>query len=137
MDQIQKFLTARTFAVAGASRDQSKYGNMVFRALLSSSRTVYPLNPTAPDIEGQTAYASIEALPIVPESVSIVTPPSITREVVQQAIAAGVKNLWMQPGAEDSQASQAARQAGLNVIDDGSCILVLLAREHARERNDH
>jgi uncharacterized protein len=134
MDSIEKFLSAATFAVAGASRDRSKYGNIVFRALGASGRKVYPLNPTASDIEGHVAYASVGELPVVPESVSIVTPPSITREVVQQAIAVGVKNLWMQPGAEDPQASQAARKAGLNVIDDGSCILVLLAREKLREQ---
>ena len=52
------------------------------------------------------------------------------RVLKQQAIAAGVKNIWMQPGAEDSKGSQAARDAGLNVIDDGSCILVLIAREN-------
>ncbi|EMB17821.1 hypothetical protein RE6C_01452 [Rhodopirellula europaea 6C] len=34
----------------------------------------------------------------------------------------------MQPGAEDEQASESAREAVINVIDDGSCILVLLAR---------
>jgi predicted CoA-binding protein len=130
MNIIEEFLRASTFAVVGASRDRSKYGNQVFRAISASGRTVYPLNPTAPDIEGQTAYASIAELPQVAESLSIVTPPHVTREVVQQAIAAGVKNVWMQPGAEDAQASQAAREAGLNVIDDGSCILVLLAREN-------
>jgi len=129
VSHIETFLSANTFAVAGASRDPSKYGNIVFRALVASGRTVYPLNPTAPDVEGQPAYASVGDLPVVAESLSIVTPPHVTREVVQQAIAAGVKNLWMQPGAEDAQASQAAREAGLNVIDDGSCLLVLLARE--------
>ena len=134
MNNIKEFLNASTFAVAGASRARSKYGNKVFRALVVSGRTVYPLNPTAPEVEGQTAYASIAQLPVVPESLSIVTPPHVTRQVIQQAIAAGVKNIWMQPGAEDDQASQAARQAGLNVIDDGSCVLVLLAIEARKPR---
>ncbi len=124
-----EFLTAQTFAVAGASTDRSKYGNKVFRALLASGRTTYPLNPSVPEVEGHTAYASIADLPEVPEALSIVTPPHVTREVVQQAIAAGVKHVWMQPGAEDSQGSKLAREAGLNVIDDGSCVLVLLAVE--------
>ncbi len=132
MNIFEEFLHASTFAVAGASRDRSKYGNIVFRALASSGRTVYPLNPTAPEVEGQIAYASLADLPVVAESLSIVTPPHVTRDVVQQAIAAGVKNIWMQPGSEDAQASQAARDAGLNVIDDGSCILVLLARKKQR-----
>ena len=128
------FLAAQSFAVAGASRDRSKYGNRVFQALLASGRTVYPLNPSAPDVEGQASYASIADLPEVPESLSIVTPPSVTRQVVQQAIAAGVQNIWMQPGAEDSQASQLARNAGLNIIDDGSCILVQLALEATKRK---
>ena len=122
-----KFLAAKTFAVAGASRDRSKYGNKVFQALVVSGRTVYPLNPSAPEVEGHPAYATIADLPEVPESLSIVTPPHITRAVIQQAIAADVQNIWMQPGAEDSQGSKLAREAGVNVIDDGSCVLVLLA----------
>ena len=87
----------------------------------------YPLNPSAPEVEGHQAFASIRELHEVAESLSIVTPPHVTREIIQQAIAAGVKNIWMQPGAEDSHGSKLAREAGLNVIDDGSCVLVLLA----------
>jgi predicted CoA-binding protein len=126
-----KFLAAKTFAVAGASRDRSKYGNKVFQALVASGRTVYPLNPSAPKVESHTAFPTIADLPEVPESLSIVTPPYVTRQVIQQAIAAGVKNIWMQPGAEDSQGSQLAREAGLNVIDDGSCVLVSIALERS------
>ena len=126
-----KFLAAKTFAVAGASRDRSKYGNKVFQALIASGRTVYPLNPSAPEVESHPAFATIADLPEVPESLSIVTPPSITRKIIQQAIAAGVKNIWMQPGAEDSQGSKLAREAGLNVIDDGSCVLVSIALERS------
>lgn len=127
MNNTEIFLKASLFAVAGASQDRSKYGNKVFLAIVASGRTVYPLNPTAAEVEGHIAFASIADLPVVPESLSIVTPPHITRQVIQQAIAAGVKNIWMQPGAEDHQASQDAREAGLNVIDDGSCILVSLS----------
>ena len=129
-----KFLAAQSFAVAGASRDRSKYGNRVFLALLASGRTAYPLNPSAPEVEGHAAYASIADLPEVPESLSIITPPRVTRQVVQQAIAAGIQNIWMQPGAEDSQASQLALKAGLNIIDDGSCILVQLALEATKRK---
>ena len=127
MQQIETFLSAKAYAVAGASTNRAKYGNKVFRALVDSGRVVYPLNPIADEIEGHKAYASIADLPVVPESLSIITPPQVTRTVVADAIAAGVKNIWMQPGAEDESASQAAREAGLNVIDDGSCVLVMLA----------
>lgn len=127
-NNTESFLAAKSFAVAGASNRRQKYGNMVFRALLSAGRQVYPLNPAQTEIEGQPAYAKIEDLPVVPEAVSIITPPAVTRQIVADAIAAGVRHVWMQPGAEDAEASESARRAGLNVIDDGSCILVLLAR---------
>lgn len=126
---IESFLSSQTYAVAGTSARRHKYGNKVFRALLDSGREVYPLNPISEEIEGHKAYPRIADLPLVPESLSIITPPEVTRKVVADAVAAGVKNIWMQPGAEDAQASQAARDAGINVIDDGSCVLVLLARE--------
>ena len=126
--KLSLFLSADSFAVAGASNRRQKYGNKVFRALVESGRTTYPLNPVADEIEGHAAFARIADLPSTPDSLSIVTPPAVTRQVVQDAIAAGVKHIWMQPGAEDDQASQLARQAGINVIDDGSCVLVLLAR---------
>ena len=128
MNEIELFLSAKTYAVAGASARSHKYGYKVFKALLAAGREAYPLNPVAEEIDGHTAYPKIADLPVVPESLSIITPPRVTRQIVTDAIAAGVKNIWMQPGAEDDQASQLARQAGINVIDDGSCVLVLLAR---------
>lgn len=128
MSSVDQFFEGKTYAVAGASRDRAKYGNIVFRALRDSGRLVYPLNPAGGDIEGHTAYPSLTDLPTTPDSLSIITPPIITRRIVEQAIALGVKNIWMQPDAEDEMASQAARDAGIDVIDDGSCVLVLLAR---------
>ncbi len=124
---IDRFLSAKLYAVAGASKRREKYGNKIFRRILQSGRECIPLNPIELEIEGHLAYASLRDLPRVPESLSIVTPPEVTRRVVQEAIAIGVSNIWMQPGAEDDEASQAARDVGCVVIDDGSCILIALS----------
>jgi len=129
MNEIKSFLAAKTYAVAGASARTHKYGYKVFKALLTSDRETYPLNPVTEEIDGHKAYPKIADLPVAAESLSIITPPEVTRQVVAEAIAAGVKHIWMQPGAEDAQASESAREAGINVIDDGSCVLVLLALE--------
>ena len=45
------------------------------------------------------------------------------RQFVEQAIARGIRNVWMQPGAESSLAVKACEEAGINVIADGSCAL--------------
>jgi predicted CoA-binding protein len=72
------------------------------------------------------AFASVGEVPSAVEALSIVTPPAATRQVVADAIAAGVQRIWMQPGAEDDQAIDDAREAGLMVIAGGPCILVAM-----------
>jgi predicted CoA-binding protein len=45
---------------------------------------------------------------------------------VDEAAARGIRNVWMQPGAESDKAIATCRQHGINVIADGSCVLVVL-----------
>ncbi|MEM8736215.1 MAG: CoA-binding protein, partial [Planctomycetota bacterium] len=116
MPDIDAFLAAERFAVAGASNRTHKYGYLVFKALLDSGRDVYPLNPAADEIAGKRVYRSILEVPEPVDALSIITPPEVTREVVTQAVEAGVQHIWMQPGAEHVEASQLAREAGVNVI---------------------
>ena len=60
------------------------------------------------------------------DGVSIVTPPEVTARVVDEALALGLKRLWMQPGAEDPAAIERARAAGALVLAYGPCVLVEL-----------
>ena len=129
MTPFKNFLLRKPTRWLEHRTNEKNLATAFFRALVESGRSAYPLNPAASEIEGHAAYASIEDLPVVPEALSIITPPTVTRNIVAAAIAAGVKNIWMQPGAQDEIASQSARAAGINVIDDGSCILVLLAQQ--------
>ena len=123
------FLDSASFAVAGASDNREKYGNMVFRALreyVDGERAVFPLNPRLAEVESVTAYQRVADLPQAVEALSIITPPAVTRQVVKEAIQSGVKRIWMQPGAEDDEAIDLAREAGLLVIAGGPCILVAI-----------
>ncbi len=56
----------------------------------------------------------------------MITPPQVTEKIVAAAIAHGIENIWMQPGAESAAAVELCREQGVNVIADGSCILVVL-----------
>jgi predicted CoA-binding protein len=127
---IDEFLSEGPWAVAGASSDRSKYGNKVLRAYLQNDMTVYPVNPRATEVEGLTAYASLADLPERVRGLSIVTPPEVTDELVDDAIELGIEHLWMQPGAESPAAIERARAAGLSVLAWGPCLLVAL---HYRE----
>jgi predicted CoA-binding protein len=125
MSDTEKFLSATTFGVAGASSNRSKYGNKVLRCYLQNGRDAIPIHPSETDVEGQQTYASIAESPDF-ESLSIITPPIVTEQIVDDAIAAGVKHLWMQPGAESEAAIEKAKAAGLTVISGGPCVLVVL-----------
>lgn len=122
----RRFLASPAFGVVGASRDRNKFGNRVLRKYLQHGLEAHPVNPRESEIEGLKAYSQIAQLPDRVQSLSIITPPSVTEDIVRQAIAKGIPNLWMQPGAESSAAVRLAQEAGLNVIADGSCILVEL-----------
>ena len=122
--EIQRFLSARNFAVAGASPDRSKYGNKVLRALLQRQKQVVAIHPLATDVEGVRAFKSLSDLPEAVESLSIITPPSVTEKIVADAIGSGVRSIWMQPGAESDAAIELARASGIDVIAGGPCLLV-------------
>ncbi len=125
-EKIDAFLAAGPYAVVGASKDRSKYGNRVLRCYRQHHLTAYPVNPREPEIEGLTCYPDLTALPEPAHGISIITPPSVTEGIVEQAAEAGVRRLWMQPGAESPAAVSRAEALGLSVISGGPCILVTL-----------
>jgi predicted CoA-binding protein len=120
------FFSSPAFGVAGASTNRDKFGNKVLRCYQQNDRKVYGINPRATEIEGAPCVASVADLPDDVLSISVITPPAITEQVVKDAIARGIKNIWMQPGAQNPKAIEECRKQGINVIADGSCILVVL-----------
>jgi predicted CoA-binding protein len=121
---IDAFLAGPSFAVVGASADRSKYGNKVLRSYLQAGRRVYPVNPKLNEIEGERSYPDLASLPERVHGVSIVTPPAVTETIVEQAAAAGIRHLWMQPGAESEAAIARANELGIELIHSGPCVLV-------------
>ncbi|MFO1054319.1 MAG: CoA-binding protein [Planctomycetota bacterium] len=132
MDAIEDFLAGQRIGVVGASRDPEKYGHKVLVDLLRHGYDAIPVHPRETELEGRACVASVAELPDDVERLSIITPPKITEAVVEQAIAKGIRILWMQPGAESAAAISRAREAGLTVIAEGPCVLVALrTRRHA------
>ncbi|RNC68587.1 MAG: CoA-binding protein [Desulfuromonadales bacterium] len=130
-EQIDLFFQSDAFGVVGASADRHKYGNKVMRVYQSKNMKVIPVNPREREIEGVPCVASVLDLPDEAKSISVITPPQVTEQVVEAAAIKGIRNIWMQPGAESDAAVEACCRKGINVIADGSCILVVLGyREH-------
>jgi len=130
-ERIDIFLDAKAYGVVGASTNRDKYGNKVLRCYLQNNYQAIPVNPKAQEIEGIPCVATVLDLPDDVSSISVITPPSVTEKVVEMAIQKGIRNIWMQPGAESTAAVTMCLENNINVIADGSCILVVLAyHEH-------
>ncbi len=125
-EQIKQFLAAPAFGVVGASANRDKYGNKVLRCYQQNGRTVIPVNPNETAIEGIPCAATVNDLSADVTSISMITPPAVTAKLVPLVIEKGIQNIWMQPGAEHPDAVALCRQRGVNVIADGSCLLVVL-----------
>jgi len=125
-EQIQLFLSAAAFGVVGASANRQKFGNRVLRCYLLNGKQAIPVNPNVAEIEGIACVKSVEELPPEVKSISMITPPAVTEQLVPLAIAHGIENIWMQPGAESPGAVELCHKMGINVIADGSCLLVVL-----------
>lgn len=129
---IERFLARGPYAVVGASPDRAKFGNQVLRCLAGDGRPVHPVHPREEAVEGLEASPSLERLPEPVPHVSVVTPPSVTLAVVEEAARAGVELLWMQPGAESEEAVRRAKALGMGVIHGGPCLLVELPGRGSR-----
>lgn len=124
-ERLHDFLEGETWAVVGASDDRSKFGNITFRALKRHGKKVFPINRRAGQVEGETAYASLSDVPDHVDRVLIVVPPKQSENVVREADAAGIHEVWFQPGAESLAALAYCEAHGMLAIS-GHCILMTL-----------
>lgn len=116
--EIRDILTSvKTIAVVGWSPKPDRPSHGVAAFLKRRGYRVIPVNPgqAGQDALGETVVASLaEAGPV--DMVDIFRRSEEAGAVVDQAIAAGAKVVWMQLGVIDEAAADRARAAGLNVV---------------------
>lgn len=132
--KAEDFLAQERIAVAGVSRTSESTANGIYRKLRDTGHQVFPINPNAETVEGDTCYASVKAIPGGVDGVVIVTRPEITEQVVRDCVEASVPRVWMHNNTFlDSSVSDEAvaygRQNGVEVID-GGCPMMFLDFGH-------
>jgi len=113
----------KSIAVVGVSQKNIKFGVSAFRELKKRGYEVYPVHHSTDKLDGVKCYRSVSHLPLVPDCVLVTVKPEAASEVVEQAVAKGVRMIWFQQGADFSAAVDKARQAGLKVVSR-KCILL-------------
>jgi hypothetical protein len=123
LQTVQHFMAQRNLAIVGVSTTGRKFGNVAYRELKAKGYHLLPVHPTAESVEGARCYRSLGDLPEPVGGLVVVVPPEQTERVVQAAAGAGIKRVWMQPGAESEAAIRYCEQNGITVVQ-GECILM-------------
>jgi predicted CoA-binding protein len=106
----------KTVAIIGASSDRSKFGNKAVRAFRKQGHTVIPINPREPEVEGLQAYRSVLDVPGPIDMASLYVPSAVGRVVVEEIARKGIPEVWLNPGADDPEVVERARQLNLRPI---------------------
>lgn len=105
-----------SIAIIGASNDRSKFGNKAVRAYVSKGFEVFPIHPSEKSIEGIPAYPSILKAPKRPDLASVYLPPAIGIKVLDEIAKAGVKKVYINPGADSPELIAKAKKLKLEPL---------------------
>jgi predicted CoA-binding protein len=108
-------------AVVGISANPERPSHWIARYLIENGFEVTGVNPGMPKIDGIKVVASLKDVPGPLEIVDVFRSPDAIPALVEEVAPLKPAVLWLQPGAENSEAEKHARELGLSVIS-GACI---------------
>jgi hypothetical protein len=125
--EIKEILSMKNVAVVGMSKNPEKDAHQIPRYLMNNGYNVIPVNPTADEILGKKCYKNLRDVPDNVDIVDVFRPSEDVPPVVKDAIAKGVKVVWMQLGISNNEAAKEASEKGIKVVYN-RCML----QEHRR-----
>ena len=118
-DDVQRILeTTKSIAVVGLSDKPDRDSYQVAAYLQRQGYRIIPVNPRMTEVLGEKAYPSLRDIPAPVDVVQIFRRSEDVPPIVEDAIAAGAKVVWMQSGIVNEEAAARAEAAGLKVVMD-------------------
>lgn len=115
---------AEIVAVLGASPKPDRYAYRAMEMLRQYGHRPIPVNPAFQEILGETCYASLADIPEPIQTVTMYLGKQRSDPLIDEIVAAKPRRIIMNPGAENGELADKARQAGIEVIED--CTLIML-----------
>lgn len=116
--------TQKTVAVIGASTNRTKFGNRAVRAYHAQGYRVIPIHPSESEIEGLPAFRSVLDVPEAIDVASFYVPPEVGERVMHEVVAKGIREVWLNPGADSDALIDATRALGIRPVV--ACSIVAL-----------
>ena len=124
---IREMLAQKSLAVIGLSDRPDRPSHYVSAYMQQRGYTLYPVNPALDTVLVERSYASLAELPVKPGIVNVFRAAGFLPAIVDEMLALGLTNLWVQQGIVDPVSAARAEKAGIRVVMD-RCIMV----EHRR-----
>jgi uncharacterized protein len=118
-DILERF---KTIVVVGLSSEEWRPSYRVTRYMQEQGYRIIPVNPNETEVLGEQAYATIGDVPGPIEFVDVFRRPEFAPQVIEEAVAAGAKAVWLQQGIRSEEAKRKAEEAGLLFVQD-RCVL--------------
>lgn len=129
MDIIGKnkneMLQKKVWAIIGATPRKEKFAYKIMKKLQKHNYDVYLINPNYEEIEESKCYASLKDLPIKPDVIDMVVPPTVSIKTIDIAKELGIEYIWFQPGTANEEVIDKAEELGLKIVYH-DCVLVAL-----------
>jgi acetyltransferase len=87
---LRAMLNPKAIALIGATEASNSVGRKLMENLISSGRTVYPVNLTRENVLGVKAFPKIADVPVAVDLAIIATPAVTVQDVIGECAAAGV-----------------------------------------------
>jgi len=129
-DAVQTFLAGHCIAVAGASDERGNFGRAIVVALAEHDYWPVPIHPTERLVDGRRAYPRLQDVPHPVDGVIVMVSGDAAVDVVEDAAAAGIEQVWLFKGVGGAGAVSAASLAacerhGIDPVA-GACPLMFL-----------
>ena len=118
----ESFFLNDCFAVVGHS-EKKPFPKLTYNGLKALGKTVFPVDGSVSEIEGDKTYSDLNSLPEKIKGVVIELPKEETAGWVKQAVDSGVKDVWIHMNCESPDAIRIAEENNLN-LRLGTCAVM-------------
>lgn len=112
-----------SIAVIGATDHPAKYGGIIYRDMKAKGFPVFAVNPNRDTVDGDRCWPTVKDLPEKPTIVVFVVPARVGLGVLADCAEAGLRNIWIQPGAFSKEMRAALEAGNFDWLAD-ACVMV-------------
>jgi predicted CoA-binding protein len=114
----------KNVAVLGASPKPDRYAFRAMQMLQEYGHHSIPVNPAFDEVLGEKCYRSLADIPDQIDTVTLYLGAPRSTPLIEDIVAANPRRIIMNPGAENNELAERAREQGIEVVE--GCTLVML-----------